>query len=597
MCGLRILIVLLVLKAASLLQGLQMQSLKNVPGIFPVKEGKAVISREKWTLIRILDLNNIQDDLTLNINKLKELNTLIEANFNQTYINVVFRNFRIQVEYIKNVTLNKYKQLVPSFRVKRGLINPLGSIIKTITGNLDHEDARRYDRIIGEIKTKQNALNYKITLVTDFIENLNNWSVSVYNNINQLNDNFNIVQNNLENIKEQERTAFNTNIIVHTYSLILHNFQSLYSKLGEIETAIAFSKLKTLHQSIVDSEKLLIVLKDIEKSARFAFSVSLDNLVKIEQTITIKAYCKENQLTFLLEIPLIEKETYTYYKLYPTPISRDHDTYVILPKYPYMIVNGLNSEPLAEPCTATTPSNFICYVDSTSQILEDRCITDIMKYATNLSSCEFIPVVIDNILLHHIQPNRWIIFVKQNTLLQQQCNNDIFQRYVQGSHVITIEDQACEVKIDKFTLKVHPQMTELMQYLKLPVISLPHISNVKTRQRKPIMMEDMNLKNMQLLVKSVKSVSESEVEIGKIRVYSVSVWTIILYLIIAVFIVVIWYIRLKKLDYTCNFRNSQNTDDSDNFESQGGEVMRRNSRTTQQMPTRTILIPGEIRHL
>ena len=43
-------------------------------------------------------------------------------------------------------------------RNKRGLINGLGSIIKSITGNLDSQDAERYDEIFRKIEENQKIL-------------------------------------------------------------------------------------------------------------------------------------------------------------------------------------------------------------------------------------------------------------------------------------------------------------------------------------------------------------------------------------------------------------------------------------------------------
>ena len=43
-------------------------------------------------------------------------------------------------------------------RIKRGLINGLGSIIKSISGNLDQNDAEKYDNLIDQLKNNQKIL-------------------------------------------------------------------------------------------------------------------------------------------------------------------------------------------------------------------------------------------------------------------------------------------------------------------------------------------------------------------------------------------------------------------------------------------------------
>lgn len=58
------------------------------------------------------------------------------------------------IGYLLNVSSNKLNTLssVHSLpRQKGGLFNPLGSIVKAITGNLDQEDAERYDAATSKL--------------------------------------------------------------------------------------------------------------------------------------------------------------------------------------------------------------------------------------------------------------------------------------------------------------------------------------------------------------------------------------------------------------------------------------------------------------
>ena len=46
------------------------------------------------------------------------------------------------------------KFLTPQVRKRRGLIDGLGTVVKSITGNLDHEDAAKYEEEISKIKNR-----------------------------------------------------------------------------------------------------------------------------------------------------------------------------------------------------------------------------------------------------------------------------------------------------------------------------------------------------------------------------------------------------------------------------------------------------------
>ena len=104
------------------------------------------------------------------------------------------------------------------------------------------------------------------------------------------------------------------------YNVFLSNFQTIYIKINEIETALSFSKVSVLHKSIVNSTELLNYLKIIAKTDNLMYTVNQENLLKLEQTIAIKSYMKGNQITFILEVPLTDNSTYSYFKMYSLPI-------------------------------------------------------------------------------------------------------------------------------------------------------------------------------------------------------------------------------------------------------------------------------------
>ena len=61
------------------------------------------------------------------------------------------------LNHYKNEVKSKFQNLNinENLRKKRGLINGLGSVIKSITGNLDAQDAEYYDKLIDELKNNQ----------------------------------------------------------------------------------------------------------------------------------------------------------------------------------------------------------------------------------------------------------------------------------------------------------------------------------------------------------------------------------------------------------------------------------------------------------
>ncbi|XP_062526431.1 uncharacterized protein LOC134199478 [Bombyx mori] len=551
--------VLLMTIMTTQVHALQLQVLNNNPGVLPVREGTAVLSKDKWIIARVLDFKPIREDLDLNIQCFRELNSLVSVKFikNFTYN---FIDVREQVDYMQNLTVSKFEQITPTFKIKRGLINPIGSLIKIITGNLDHDDAIKYDKLISEIKSDQDANDKKITLISEMVQILSNSTITLNRNLIRLNREIaTLWQNYTENLRIEH---FEVQII-SAYNKIYHNLQTIHVKLSEIETSFALSRLGILHQSIIDSNKLLSLLENIHKKDKLVYTPSLENLVKIEQTITLKAYFKKSQITYVLEIPLIEKESYIYYKLIPLPVYQN-PTVIILPKYPYLLAKGLKIRLLAQPCQEIDEASFICINDEMLQFIQDPCITDLMMYVENVKSCIQIPVIIEDIKIQILQQNQWILYARDETLLTKTCPEEISRQKIQGTYILTLDDP-CEIKIQNITLKMRQTNVENIEHTKSPMLNLPLLdSTSKIKTAEPVHLEDVDLTDLKILSfalkKSVSGCENSEKAI--IHVKSVSVWTLCIYVILITFILCALVYKYRMKFCKISVRSSPETENS-----------------------------------
>ena len=538
---------------------MQIRKLEGNPGILPIKEGTALVSHDKWLVFKILDLKSIYEDLEISIRQSVELNRLVYSKCNETILSEI-NDTVIQMNYIKNITLERYKQLVPTFRYKRGLLNPLGSIIKIISGNLDNDDAIKYDNLINEVKIRQNGLQKKITLISEMVGILTDSTAVIKNNLIQLNNAVREINQQLDKINMYQII----NRLTSVYNLFIHSFQSICIKLDEIETAVAFSRIGILHRSIVDTDELIKLLKSIERSEKLVYPCNSENIVKIEQTIGLKSYFKKYEITFVLEIPLIKKETYFYYRIVPFPITEPSSgqTLIIIPKYPYLIAKGLKAMPLAKPCQEVEDSTYLCNEKDTIIPVEDKCVTDLMKYSTNVS-CTQINVEFNEVKVEPIQTNKWIVYSNKEIEIIRTCENEIIRYTIQGSYILTMDDK-CEVKIGEYHLRQRQFEGKDINYEKTPFINFPkNISMAAVRTDIPVNLDDIRLSDLQTLRHMIKKkVEDSE---SVVKTSSVSLATLVLYaiLIISILSFVLFKIRIKCID-RCH--------PPDDFALKGGEV-------------------------
>lgn len=458
----------LLLMHVSRTPGLLLQPIEKNPGILPIKEGQALVNSDKWTLVKILDLSTIRDDLEFNRNRYADLNIYVNNYFSHKPFNSDINDIKMQVDYTRNLTIEKLNQLLPSKRSKRGILNPLGPLIKVITGNLDNDDAVKYDTMIKDVKANQNAINTKVTVIAEMMESFINISNSTKYNFIQLDKAISEIRKQLNDT----RASLNELKLINVYNLFLHNFDTLYVRLNEIETAVAFSKLGTLHQSMIDTDELLSLLKTIEQKNNLIFPVTFDNILRLEQCIEMKVFAKESQITFIMNIPLVEPDRYTYYKIIPIPITNSYNqTSLVLPKYPYLLMKGLKTMSLLHPCREIDDALYICEEDYSPSLLKDTCIIELMNFAANTSQCRPILVEFDEVKIEKIQTDRWMLYTKTGLLMTKNCKSETTRHHMRGTYIITADDD-CEGQIRGVTLKRHQGNIDRVSTPALSIINL-----------------------------------------------------------------------------------------------------------------------------
>lgn len=551
---------------------LQLQRVDSNPGILPVKLGQAYKQEDKWTIVKVIDLASLNDALVLVSSKYNEFDSLINVNIpfeNEFY------NIKLLTRSLHDDTIEKFKQLVPSSRIKRGILNPLGSLIKLVTGNLDHEDAIRYDKLISQEQKVQLKTNKRLTIVSRTLECLINSTETLHNNTMILEERLKRIERIVTKVATKENNSMYSVYILNMFNLFITNFRGIYITISELETALALSKVSVLHQSIVNSTELLTILRGIEKHDRLIYPVSLSNLVNIEKTIVVKAYVKESQITFILEVPLTDNDIYNYYKLYSLPMfdPLTNLTSIIIPKYPYLLVKSSKYLPVANPCEEMSAHQFLCQEDAVVPYPEPTCIEQLMTFQTNLTVCLPHSVHAEDIKVQRIGPVDWMVYSRTNNILMEKCHDDVTRNQIQGTYILTINED-CELYLKETKLDRRRSSAANLLYRITPITSLPKLKRVNLIGTRKMDIKGINLddlKHFATVLNSEKSFSEnSESDVSIVKTDSISLATVILYIIIFIFIVsfLVW-----KLKFLRKIRNPHDSKSSDDFEFKEGGVM------------------------
>ncbi|CAH2020264.1 unnamed protein product [Acanthoscelides obtectus] len=148
-----------------------------------MKLGTAKITKNCHSILYFYDVNLIITEVndlkkkTENVAKLTR-KYIEHYKHSANYLNVLYFLERKVDGKLNDIFPSTY-ETVPSFsvRIKRGLINGLGSIFKAITGNLDASDGEKFESLISDLQNDQNklseAINSQNTLSVELIDNFN----------------------------------------------------------------------------------------------------------------------------------------------------------------------------------------------------------------------------------------------------------------------------------------------------------------------------------------------------------------------------------------------------------------------------------------
>lgn len=495
--------------------------------------------------------------MTLNksYNKIK---TALETSVHGSAYGNEFYNSYHLVDSLSDKIKTQITQLNPirPQRLKRGIVDGLGSIIKAITGNLDQEDARKYNEAIETLSNNQfkikTLIKGQITLLQSSIEKFKN-------NTNILIHNQGVLESRIMQLEKIIKIKEHVDIELASFYLqillfqIITAFQAIYDVLEKIEVAITFAKLNTFHNSIIDPNDLvsdISLIGDQLKNNKLPFEPILENILMIEKIMEIKSYSKGNQIIFIIEIPIVENQNYNYYHLYPLPTPTSNSFKAIIPQSKFLLSNEQSYALTNIGCQEITPDEFLCQqINPTRLKMDSPCEVQILNYANNLTNCKRVPFLLKDAKVQKVEKNQWIIISPINVVAVQKCGKYKDNVPLNGTYLIELNDQ-CEVRINDNILKTVRNVDPNSNPFRIPRLdfAINKISD-SDLDLKPLEIDSLNLdefKNIQTALETQRK-NLDKINSAPIRFHSVSAYTILLYAFICLTIfVIICYRCLQK---------------------------------------------------
>lgn len=289
---------------------------------------QSVFFYNNWDLVSYLDLNNFEQRLYFLESIFKKLVNLCQNNL-VSDLTICHTNLKMLYQIIPSV-FNKeqtLKTLIGHKKVKRALLNIVGTAFKSLFGTMDEEDSKYYNEAINKVNSDEkemlNLFKQQIQVTKSTITNFNR-------TITDLNNNKHIFEENFEKLKtyinQIQKNHFHLNLkqtIEEQFSLLILMLNEIENDYSSIIDSILFTKSNSVHPYVMSPEQLIIELTKtlpfLPSSSSYTLPLDTTNAYKLINFVKVKCFFENNRIIYVISNPLINNLRFTLFNLVPLP--------------------------------------------------------------------------------------------------------------------------------------------------------------------------------------------------------------------------------------------------------------------------------------
>lgn len=431
-----------------------LRELTDNVGLIPIKLGQAKLIDYKYTLIHFYDLNPLISEINKLHLKASNITNILKVHGEYLADNAIY----IQLLTItQNRVDDKIKEIIPHpNRMKRGLINMLGSVFKAISGNLDASDGERYDKIIREMQTNQKSLtesmSKQISISLEIVSKFNE-------TINQVAKHEKVLESKIKQISWiVQKTTYteNSNYIRNSLIEIIELYTFVDSLLQDIENSITFCKLRTIHPSIIKTEDLFKELKALENrigTDQMPLKPELYNINLFLNFIDIECFILNNRVTYLLHVPITLNEKFELFHLYSAPIFKESQFKAIIPRNRFLIKSKLHYTYRNKACHEITAQLYLCANKDLKEIHEESpCAVCLLSQIKESTACQPIDIQLNDPVINQLSnSDKWLLISPKKQLIKLQCPTQMETLNLIGTYIAEIP-KGCQIMMNDRTI-------------------------------------------------------------------------------------------------------------------------------------------------
>lgn len=514
-----------------------LDSLEDGPGILPFDLGPTKITSQYHSFVQTINLDKIRSDI---VTVRTQLDKFAPELHNKT---LSLYEPHVQYLYTKLDHISIQLQTFEPNRVKRGLIDGLGSVIKSISGNLDFTDALRYDNAIKVLQDNDNKLlneiNNQMSISKQWVTHNSEVIAKLVENQGRMANTINSI---LESDARHETSLIKYGHLSQLFLILGDNIDNLSEELSTLENLLAFIRAKSMHNSMLDYNTLVDIINKLK--VLYKRDEVLDFSYREYLNIIKPGYFYNNKdLILVYKVPIVYPKMYNLYKLTPAPNKFNK---VIIPAYPFLAVHEDDFMYMETECPKANHWHLCDDQPNHHSRRHPDCIQHLITKQQTATSCQFTTVTLSTEAKEQLDDRTYVASFPNATRVRLSCAQEQYKT-MNGSYLITVP-RGCLLQTPEFTIS---NTHDRIQGQVLKIIDLPMEEMQSSVTSRSIKLNSINLSNLHESDSKIMlqhPVSLNGPQINSIYHTTIPVYLLLIFLIIIVTTVICRrYLRKRDL--------------------------------------------------
>jgi len=293
----------------------EIQEFRDNPGMYFEKFGRLHYARETWKLVIKLDHTTLTRRYEQITKYLRQTEAVCKTTQACARIEAITRK---EMKYLKSIMTQIQTIYRSPTNKRRGLVDGIGSIAKSLFGTMDANDEKLINEQIKLLQNKQLTLQHaaqnQITILNATIAHIENIETIIDRNEK-------LLQRQMIKYLDQEEINEHCIVLIAVITDLIRDAENVIEYLTYIQKGSMHPKLMPINEIIAQLKE---ATQQLLQGLYFPFKVHAEDWLAIERYTEITAFCDKTNIYTILNFPLIAQPTYDLVNVIALPIH-DHD--------------------------------------------------------------------------------------------------------------------------------------------------------------------------------------------------------------------------------------------------------------------------------